>query len=449
MNNINVGRPTYRTETIEDQKLIIKCYQDNFNKIKAFPKLPINEIKKWQFKRLKWLVKHSYETLPFYHKKYKENNFHPDKFKTFNDFKKIPVVTKEELIEAWPNNLVSKLHNTEFTTRSSGSSGKFVTVAVDKKAVIFDTIIGIRQLNMQSLNKVNPQDLILQIYTCPWWFNSIGGLYESLFLPTTEPYDKTAQVIYSLKPKVLSLYPSYLKPLSNFITDQDNLKLKLIITHSEQSTLIERERLSEKLGVSILDEYSSEELTRIALECPNHNYHIEEDSCYIEILDENNEIVEQDKKGEVIGTNLLNEATPLIRYRQGDIAKLSNNNICNCGSNFRQISELLGRKGDFFIMPDGKVVAPGTLMDAVYNWFLKYNIPIHGLQYQIIQNRMDDIILNLAGRKLNSNEIILIEKQLKEILGDNINVNINFLEQLENKNWKHKCVISHVNKSGD
>ena len=70
------------------------------------------------------------------------------------------------------------------------------------------------------------QDLILQIYTCPWWFNSIGGLYESLFLPTTEPYDKTAQVIYSLKPKVLSLYPSYLKPLSNFITDQDNLKLK-------------------------------------------------------------------------------------------------------------------------------------------------------------------------------------------------------------------------------
>ena len=100
-------------------------------------------------------------------------------------------------------------------------------------------------------------------------------------------------------------------------------------------------------------------------------------------------------------------------------------------------------------MPDGKVVAPGTLMDAVYNWFLKYNIPIHGLQYQIIQNRMDDIILNLAGRKLNSNEIILIEKQLKEILGDNINVNINFLEQLENKNWKHKCVISHVNKSGD
>src|SRR3989338_4102966 len=355
MNNINVGRPTYRTETIEDQKLIIKCYQDNFNKIKAFPKLPINEIKKWQFKRLKWLVKHSYETLPFYHKKYKENNFHPDKFKTFNDFKKIPVVTKEELIEAWPNNLVSKLHNTEFTTRSSGSSGKFVTVAVDKKAVIFDTIIGIRQLNMQSLNKVNPQDLILQIYTCPWWFNSIGGLYESLFLPTTEPYDKTAQVIYSLKPKVLSLYPSYLKPLSNFITDQDNLKLKLIITHSEQSTLIERERLSEKLGVSILDE--------------------------------NNEIVEQDKKGEVIGTNLLNEATPLIRYRQGDIAKLSNNNICNCGSNFRQISELLGRKGDFFIMPDGNVVAPGTLMDAVYNWFLKYNIPIHGLQYQIIQNR--------------------------------------------------------------
>ena len=154
MNNINVGRPTYRTETIEDQKLIIKCYQDNFNKIKAFPKLPINEIKKWQFKRLKWLVKHSYETLPFYHKKYKENNFHPDKFKTFNDFKKIPVVTKEELIEAWPNNLVSKLHNTEFTTRSSGSSGKFVTVAVDKKApqgmyglaigivLTFDIIVG-------------------------------------------------------------------------------------------------------------------------------------------------------------------------------------------------------------------------------------------------------------------------------------------------------------------
>ena len=39
------------------------------------------------------------------------------------------------------------------------------------------------------------------------------------------------------------------------------------------------------LDVYKRQEYSSEELTRIALECPEHIYHLEEDACYIEIVD--------------------------------------------------------------------------------------------------------------------------------------------------------------------
>ena len=57
------------------------------------------------------------------------------------------------------------------------------------------------------------------------------------------------------------------------------------------------------------------ELTRIALECKNSNYHLEEDSCYVEVLNQNKII--RNGTGVVVGTNLLNMATPIIRYYQG------------------------------------------------------------------------------------------------------------------------------------
>ncbi len=449
----SLGRPTYREENATDHKHLLDLYIQMYPKIKTFPYRSRDHIRAWQFQRLQELVSHAYNNVPFYTEKYRKAGFHPRELRTFRDFEALPLVTKEELIDAWPDGAIAKGHTTEFTTRSSGSSGKFVTLAVDKKAVMLDTIMGCRQVEYQSGNQVGPRDLTLHIYTCPWWFTSVGGVYQTLFLPTSETPTRSAEVIKALRPAVISLYPSYLRELYPILTGLNGIKdngTRVVIVHSEQSTKDERKQMAHSLGIQVLDEYSSEELTRIALECPYQTYHIEEDACYLEIVDQvSGASLSDGRHGEVIGTNLLNEATPLIRYKQEDLAALTPESYpsCECGSNFRQLSVVSGRKADSLVTPHGKVIPSGTLMDSAYRWFLDLGIPVHGLQYEIIQREADKIMVHLVdGVFIRDKEKVVnrIRSQLEELLDHECYIEVTYVTHIEQNGRKYRPIRREV-----
>ena len=81
----------------------------------------------------------------------------------------------------------------------------------------------------------------------------------------------------------------------------------------------ERKKLASELGRPVLDEYSSEELTRIAREMPSGLYHMCEDAVRLDIVDCDTWKVKDQGRGIAVGTNLLNTAMPFIRYVQGDV----------------------------------------------------------------------------------------------------------------------------------
>ena len=152
--------------------------------------------------------------------------------------------------------------------------------------------------------------------------------------------------------------------------------------------------MAHQLGIEVFDEYSSEELTRIALECGNNVYHIEEDASYIEVLDSQTHHSIENGVGNVVGTNLLNRATPIIRYWQDDLVKLNSLEKCECGNEGRIIEEIQGREMDCIISDEQRIPA-SALMDMAYNWFLAYKIPIMGMRYQIVQDSKNKICIYL------------------------------------------------------
>ena len=203
--------------------------------------------------------------------------------------------------------------------------------------------------------------------------------------------------------------------------------------------------MAKQLGVAVLDEYSSEELTRIALECPCGNYHLEEDACYIEVLDKNTKEKITQGTGLVVGTNLLNTATPIIRYHQGDIVTISNVNNCKCGNHGRIIKEINGREMDC-IISDNKQIPASSFMDLAYNWFLTYNIPIHGLKYQIVQTSRNNIVINLEKGlyNLSKENLEKIKNSLYTLISKNINIEIKFTNDFIMKSNKFKPVINLI-----
>jgi hypothetical protein len=83
------------------------------------------------------------------------------------------------------------------------------------------------------------------------------------------------------------------------------------------STQTERDEMSRLFGCPVLDEYSSEELTRIAAQCVHLTYHVFEDINYMEVVDEEGRLAQG--PGVLVGTNLHNKAMPIIRYLQNDL----------------------------------------------------------------------------------------------------------------------------------
>ena len=425
-------------------KEVDKIMQKDFARIRNFPYNSYDDIQKWQLKRISEIVDYAYENIPLYHKKYSKIGYKKGMIKTWEDFKKLPLLYKEELIEGFPEEIAKNVEDFNLSTRSSGSSGKFVTLSLSLDAIYTDTIQGVRQLMLQSGDNYKPDDITLFIYTLPWWIRNIDGKYKQDFLPTTSSVEKVIKKLEEIHPKIISTYPTYLTKMVPYGIDLKKYGVELVIVHSEQSTRQSRDMLEKALNVKVLDEYSSEELTRIALECPEHIYHLEEDACYIEIVDpKTKENKNYGERGVVVGTNLLNMSTPIIRYYQGDLAEMEKPVKCKCGNNCRILKNINGRYMDSIITEDNKIIPASAFMDIAYNWFSTLRIPIHGLRYQFIQHYKGTLELYLIKGKYEI-DIQKIRDSLYTLIPKDMKLEIKFVSELPETGQKYRPVISFV-----
>jgi phenylacetate-CoA ligase len=144
---------------------------------------------------------------------------------------------------------------------------------------------------------------------------------------------------------------------------------------------------AERLGCPVLDEYSSEEATRIALELPCGHYHVCEDSVHLDVLDP--ETLKPQAPGEsgiAVVTNLLNQAMPFIRYVQGDCVTRPAT-PAPCGVHWSQIATIDGRINDAFINRHGRKIPAGSLLDVTYRWM--FDRDLHLAQFELVQKRTD------------------------------------------------------------
>lgn len=425
------------------QNRVKEIMKEEWKNIRNFPYQNYKKIKEWQLKRISYIVDYAYENIPLYRKKYDAIGFKKGDIKSWEDYDKLPILTKEELINGFPTEIVKNINDFNISTRSSGSSGKFVTLAVSTDAIYNDTIQGFRQYCLQSNDRYKLGDMVLFIYTCPWWITKIEGIYRSEFLPTTTKIDDAIDKIKELNPKIISTYPTYLERISATGIDLSQYGVDTVIVHSEQSSRRFREKLEKELNVKIVDEYSSEELTRIALECPYHNYHLEEDACYVEAVDPKTfKKVKNGEPGILIGTNLLNLSTPIIKYNQGDLVILDEPVECNCNNKCRTMKKIQGRFMDSVVTRTGELIPASSFMDIAYNWFLEFNIPVHGLRYQFVQYSDNELVLYLIKGHFDLN-LDIIRKSIYLLIPKSMKLKIEVVDNFPViKGQKYRPVIN-------
>ena len=119
-----------------------------------------------------------------------------------------------------------------------------------------------------------------------------------------------------------------------------------------------------------IDAYNSYGLSElngpgVAFECVYKNdMHLWEDGYIVEIIDpDTGEQVRDGDSGEVVLTNLIRRATPMLRYRTRDLAYL-HTDPCPCGRTHRRLSRIMGRTDDMLII-NGINVFPSQIEEVV------------------------------------------------------------------------------------
>jgi phenylacetate-CoA ligase len=359
-----------------ERRALTRAATGQFANVMANPLTHPAQIRNQQADRVAELLDSAYKTVPLYRALFNKAKVNPTHFKQLSDIRRFPIVRRSDIQASKQDQAMSFRFRDKklFPTQSRGTSGTPVVVRFDLSAVIVDMLQGVRQLILQSSGGVSPCDLTLHYYAHPWWANNIMGKWRSKFVSMDVPASRVADICRRNIFSAITGYPTAIRRIM-VATDPGELNLKLIITNSEQSSRAERDQLAAHFNCAVLDEYSTEELTRIAIEMPDGFYYVNEDSVFLEILDpRTGRPVEDGEWGEAVATGLINEAMPLIRYATGDLVKRPERQKLGWnGMGWSRLEAVGGRIQDSFYRQDDSIVPSGVIADLVYRAMVEHN----------------------------------------------------------------------------
>jgi phenylacetate-CoA ligase len=166
------------------------------------------------------------------------------------------------------------------------------------------------------------------------------------------------RLIQDLHPDLLTCTPSYAVYLGEAVRaeglDPAALGIRVGVHGAEPWTEQMREQIELLLGIRALDIYGLSEVAGPGVACEtldsNGWLHVQDDHFYVEALDPSTgEPVPDGQLGELTFTTLTKEAFPLLRYRSGDLARLSHKPSPD-GRTSVKMSKLVGRADDMLVV---------------------------------------------------------------------------------------------------
>ena len=413
-----------------------------------FPYSSYVSIREFQLKQIRQLLSDAIQFVPYYRHWYSKLHIYPDDIKSFLDFEKIPTISKGDLVgnelafidERYKGKRLIK-------SKTSGTSGVFADIYCDPDMFVIEELQVIRMIKELYPN-FNPLSKEVLVYTSEYPVSSILGFYRAYYVNNLHSARYILDFIRNVKPSVLAIYPSILREIVNTFDDIDfaDLRLKLILTNSEQSLQSERNYWAGIFKCQVIDEFSSEEVQSIAYQCEHMSYHEVSDCSYIELLHSNNDkSVALGEVGEITGTCFINRAMPLIRYRQGDFA-MRDTNHCICGKCTPVIGVPMGRINSSFVTANGEIIPSGRLLDWSYSLVLNKNYSIR--EFQIVQETCEDVNIFLVSPFLTDLDLRFIEHDFIYTFGNVFHVRASKVNMIKRtSSGKHIPIYSKISPS--
>ena len=125
-----------------------------------------------------------------------------------------------------------------------------------------------------------------------------------------------------------------------------------------------RNTIAKTFGCPVANGYGGRDSGFVAHECPAGGMHITADRLIVEIVNEEGQPQPAGQSGEIVVTHFDTPDMPFIRYRTGDVGALAVE-TCRCGRSLPLLARVDGRKTDFIVAPDGRMMHGLSLIYAI------------------------------------------------------------------------------------
>ncbi|TMN92350.1 capsule biosynthesis protein CapK [Pseudoalteromonas phenolica] len=386
------------------------------------------------FEKIKRLLVFSKVHSAYYKEVFVNSNFDPEiDFNKIEDLNKIPIISKEILINH--NSSIDTTGNYKFAklffSETSGTSGQTLTFFKNEEWDSFHRASIARGLSWHNVNVWERNG-----YFWGYSFSIFAKIKTKLldFLMNRfrvfsySETDLAGFISKACSAKYLHGYSSMIYEVAREV-NKKNIKfdnIKLVKATSEKIYDHYQSEIIKAFGRKAISEYGAAESGIIAFECEHGSMHVNEETCYIEIV--NNKIVV---------TNLYSFSFPIIRYELGDYVKVSNVQ-CKCGRNHKVVEEILGRVGKNILGNDGKKFPSLTLYYIFKILGTEQNLE---LNYKAVQNEIGKLDIFIE-QKLTDNQKYLVMETGNRYLGDSVDIIVYDGESIHSKNKKLTDFVS-------
>jgi phenylacetate-CoA ligase len=415
------------------------------------PYLPQEKISALRDARVRQMVKHAAETVPYYQQLFRERQLDPRDIRTASDLDQLPLLDTTQVRED-PALFASSARWTKHSLlcQTRGSTDVPVSICHDARSLLENIAFGERERDVLTRfcgKEHGYRELYLGMPD--WTLDRVWKFYSRwTWLPrprrrvlsVAESVERIVEGINRFQPEVIIGIGSYCELLFKTVAAR-GLRMhrpRVVLYAGDAMTPAGKEFIECECKIPVLTQYNACECFKIGFSCEERNkIHIHDDLCYLRVVDDDGRTLPLGQSGEVVISNLVNRATVLLNYRLGDVAFISSE-PCSCGRNFSSISGLEGRVWDIIHLPNGEWLHPRLIFQA-----FKYAQDV--LRFQLVQHDAARFELKILTKDRQTYELQIggIVAQLRAILGESPRIEPRFAEELGQVTGKFRTVVSH------
>jgi len=331
--------------------------------------LPPEELLEYQEKRLRSVITHAYQSVPYYRNTFENLGLTPSDIRSVQDLVRLPLLTKETVRDKAPALLASNSQDyrpKEYST--SGTSGEPLLFYLDKHANTLEFVyywrywgwagyrLGDRFAELGSHFFLERPHLSDEPYHYQF---QLRRLHLNSAQVSSAGVRKMVEALRKYRPHFLKGVSStlYFFALSLKEAGVTDISFKAVFSTGEVVTQLYRKTIETALNAPLLDSYGHMERTISISQCLEGGYHVNSDYGVLEVEDSSLTNNGTASTGRAVGTSLYNLAMPLIRYDIGDeIETFAEPRSCGCGRTLPLVKAIHGRTEDVIVTPDGRFI---------------------------------------------------------------------------------------------